>query len=134
MQSNVSFFRRIGSISYDIFLVFSFVFFMAGIVILINDKKPITNPFFFFLVTLPAIYAYFSISWVKGKQTLGMRAWKFEIIQKDGGNITYQQSIIRFLLAVVSLAGIGFIFQFLNKYKLPIHDYYSKTYLMSIYK
>jgi uncharacterized RDD family membrane protein YckC len=107
---------------------------MAGIVILINDKKPITNPFFFFLVTLPAIYAYFSISWVKGKQTLGMRAWKFEIIQKDGGNITYQQSIIRFLLAVVSLAGIGFIFQFLNKYKLPIHDYYSKTYLMSIYK
>jgi uncharacterized RDD family membrane protein YckC len=63
-----------------------------------------------------------------------MRAWKFEIIQKDGGNITYQQSIIRFLLAVVSLAGIGFIFQFLNKYKLPIHDYYSKTYLMSIYK
>ena len=134
MQSNVSFFRRIGSISYDLFLVFSFVFFMAGIVILINDKKPITNPFFFFLVTLPAIYAYFSISWVKGKQTLGMRAWKFEIIQKDGGNITYQQSIIRFLLAVVSLAGIGFIFQFLNKYKLPIHDYYSKTYLMSIYK
>jgi len=107
---------------------------MAGIVILINDKEPITNPFFFFLVTLPAIYAYFSISWVKGKQTLGMRAWKFEIIQKDGSNITYQQSIIRFLLAVVSLAGIGFIFQFLNKYKLPIHDYYSKTYLMSIYK
>ena len=134
MQSNVSFFRRIGSISYDLFLVFSFVFFMAGIVILINDKEPITNPFFFFLVTLPAIYAYFSISWVKGKQTLGMRAWKFEIIQKDGGNITYQQSIIRFLLAVVSLSGIGFIFQFLNKYKLPIHDYYSKTYLMSIYK
>ena len=134
MKSNVSFFRRIGSISYDLFLVFSFVFFIAGIIILINNKEPITNPFFFFLVTLPVIYSYFSISWVKGKQTLGMRAWKFEIIQEDGGNITYWQSAIRFFLAIISLAGIGFIFQFLNKNKLPFHAYYSQTYLMTIYK
>ena len=134
MKSNVSFFRRIGSISYDLFLVFSFVFFIAGIIILINNKEPITNPSFFFLVTLPVIYSYFSISWVKGKQTLGMRAWKFEIIQEDGGNITYWQSAIRFFLAIISLAGIGFIFQFLNKNKLPFHDYYSQTYLMTIYK
>ena len=133
MKSNVSLLRRIGSISYDLFLVFSFVFFIAGIIILINNKEPITEPYFFFLVTLPSIYAYFSISWVKGKQTLGMRAWKFEIIQEDGSKITYMQSFIRFFLAVISLAGIGFIFQFFNKKRLPIHDYYSQTYLMAIY-
>ena len=134
MKSNVSFFRRLGSISYDLFLVFSFVFFIAGIVILINNKEPITNNLFFYLLTLPVIYAYFSISWVKGKQTLGMRAWKFEIMQKDGNNITYKQSLIRLVLATISLAGIGFIFQLFNQYSLPIHDYYSKTYLASIYK
>jgi uncharacterized RDD family membrane protein YckC len=134
MKSNVSFFRRLGSIAYDLFLVFSFVFFIAGIVILINNKEPITNNLFFYLLTLPVIYAYFSISWVKGKQTLGMRAWKFEIMQKDGNNITYKQSLIRLALATISLAGIGFIFQLFNQYRLPIHDYYSKTYLASIYK
>ena len=134
MKSNVSFFRRLGSITYDLFLVFSFVFFIAGIVILINNKEPITNNLFFYLLTLPTIYAYFSISWVKGKQTLGMRAWKFEIMQKDGNNITYKQSLIRLVLATISLAGIGFIFQLFNQYSLPIHDYYSKTYLASIYK
>ena len=134
MKSNVSFFRRLGSISYDLFLVFSFVFFIAGIVILINNKEPITNNLFFYLLTLPVIYGYFSISWVKGKQTLGMRAWKFEIMQKDGNNITYKQSLIRLVLATISLAGIGFIFQLFNQYSLPIHDYYSKTYLASIYK
>jgi uncharacterized RDD family membrane protein YckC len=134
MKSNVSFFRRLGSIAYDLFLVFSFVFFIAGIVILINNKEPITNNLFFYLLTLPVIYAYFSISWVKGKQTLGMRAWKFEITQKDGNNITYKQSLIRLALATISLAGIGFIFQLFNQYRLPIHDYYSKTYLASIYK
>jgi uncharacterized RDD family membrane protein YckC len=134
MKSNVSFFRRLGSITYDLFLVFSFVFFISGIVILINSKEPITNNLFFYLLTLPTIYAYFSISWVKGKQTLGMRAWKFEIMQKDGNNITYKQSLIRLVLATISLAGIGFIFQLFNQYSLPIHDYYSKTYLASIYK
>ena len=134
MKSNVSFFRRLGSITYDLFLVFSFVFFISGIVILINSKEPITNNLFFYLLTLPVIYAYFSISWVKGKQTLGMRAWKFEIMQKDGNNITYKQSLIRLVLATISLAGIGFIFQLFNQYSLPIHDYYSKTYLASIYK
>jgi len=134
MQSNVSFLRRLGSITYDLLLVFSFVFFMAGIVILINQKEPITNNLFFYLLTLPVIYFYFSVSWVKGKQTLGMRAWKFEIIQKDGENITYKQSLIRLILALTSLTGFGFIFQFFNKYKVPLHDYYSKTYLTSIYK
>ena len=134
MKSNVSFLRRLGSITYDLLLVFSFVFFMAGIVILINQKEPITNNLFFYLLTLPVIYFYFSVSWVKGKQTLGMRAWKFEIIQKDGENITYKQSLIRLILALTSLTGFGFIFQFFNKYKVPLHDYYSKTYLTSIHK
>ena len=134
MKSNVTLLRRIGSITYDFLLVFSFVFFMAGIVILVNNKEPITNNFFFFLVTLPVIFFYFSLSWVKGKQTLGMRAWKFEIVQKNGENITFKQSFIRFSLALVSLAGIGFIFQLLNKNRLPFHDYFSKTYLSSIYK
>ena len=134
MKSDVTLLRRIGSISYDFFLVFSFVFFVSGIVILLNNKEPITSNLFFFLVTLPAIYLYVSISWVKGKQTLGMRAWKFEIIQKNGENITFKQSFIRFSLAIVSLVGLGFIFQLLNKNRLPIHDYYSKTYLNSVYK
>ena len=134
MKSNVSFLRRLGSIIYDFFLVFSFVFFIEGVVIIINNKQAITSSLFFYLLTLPLIYVYFSMSWVRGKQTLGMRAWKFEIIQKDGSHVTHKQSIIRFLLATISLLGIGFIFQLFNQHKLPLHDYYSKTYLISTLK
>ena len=134
MKSNVSFLRRLGSIIYDFFLVFSFVFFIEGMVIIINNKQAITSSLFFYLLTLPLIYAYFSMSWIRGKQTLGMRAWKFEIIQKDGSHVTQKQSLIRFFLAIISLLGIGFIFQFFNQYKLPLHDYYSKTYLISTLK
>ena len=134
MKSNVSFLRRLGSIIYDFFLVFSFVFFIEGVVIIINNKQAITSSLFFYLLTLPLIYAYFSMSWIRGKQTLGMRAWKFEIIQKDGSHVTHKQSLIRILLAIFSLLGIGFIFQLFNQQKLPLHDYYSKTYLISTLK
>jgi len=50
MKSNVSFLRRLGSIMYDLLLVFSFVFFIAGVVILINKKEPITNSLFFYFL------------------------------------------------------------------------------------
>ena len=134
MKSNVSFLRRLGSIIYDFFLVFSFVFFIEGVVIIVNNKQAITSSLFFYLLTLPLIYVYFSMSWVRGKQTLGKRAWKFEIIQKDGSHVNQKQSLIRFLLAIISMMGIGFIFQFFNQHNLPLHDYYSKTYLISTLK
>ena len=135
MESNVFLMRRLGSMVYDLFLVFSFVFFISGVVIIIiSNKKAIKSPLFFFLCPLPLTYGYFALSWVKGKQTLGMKAWKIEIVQIDGRHITYRQSLIRFSLAIISLIGIGFFFQFFNKYKIPIHDYYSKTYLLSTIK
>jgi uncharacterized RDD family membrane protein YckC len=63
-----------------------------------------------------------------------MKAWKFEIMQADRKSITYKQSAVRFFLAPLSLVGIGFIFQLFNKNKLPLHDYFSKTYLQSTKK
>ncbi len=135
MKSNVSLVRRLGSMIYDLFLVFSLVFFVSGvIIIIISNKQAITSPVFFFLCPLPLTYAYFALSWVKGKQTLGMKAWKFEIAQSNGEHITYAQSFIRFFLSSISLIGIGFVFQLFNKHKIPLHDYYSKTYLISTIK
>ena len=121
--------------SSTIFFLSFLLFFLLKVWLLLSIiKQAITSSLFFYLLTLPLIYAYFSMSWIRGKQTLGMRAWKFEIIQKDGSHVTQKQSLIRFLLAIISLLGIGFIFQFFNQHKLPLHDYYSKTYLISTLK
>jgi len=136
MKSNVSLISRLGAITYDFFLVSSLIFFIAGVVLIIasTDMEAIRNPIFFFLCPLPLTYGYFATSWVKGRQTLGMKAWKFEIMQADRKSITYAQSMVRFLLAPLSLIGIGFVFQFFNKDRLPLHDYFSKTYLQSTTK
>ncbi|MGE4594178.1 MAG: RDD family protein [Gammaproteobacteria bacterium] len=132
MKSNVSFVSRLGAITYDFFLVFSLVFF-TGLVVNLIIQDSTNNPLYFFLMLL-LTYGYFALSWTKGRQTLGMKAWKFEIMQADRKSITYKQSVVRFFLAPLSLVGIGFIFQFFNKDRLPLHDYFSKTYLQSTKK
>ena len=132
MKSNVSFVSRLGAITYDFFLVFSLVF-CTGLVVNLVIQDSTNNSLYFFLMLL-LTYGYFSLSWVKGRQTLGMKAWKFEIMQADRKSITYSQSLARFALAPLSLVGVGFVFQFFNKDSLPLHDYFSKTYLQSTKK
>ncbi|MCS5592123.1 MAG: RDD family protein [Gammaproteobacteria bacterium] len=127
MRSNVSLLSRLGAITYDFFLVFSLVF-CIGLFVVIANQDGTKNPLFFLLMLL-LTFSYFALSWVKGRQTLGMKAWKFEIMQADGSSVTYTQSLTRFILAPISL--VVFIFPLFNKDRLPLHDYFSKTYLQS---
>ncbi len=133
MKSNVSLIRRLGAVFYDIFLSFSLVFFVTGVVIIIfMDDDTTVNSALFYIVTLPVSYLYFALSWVKGRQTLGMKAWKFQLIQHTGENITHKQALIRFFAGMISFAtfGLGFVYQLFNKDRLSWHDKISKTLLI----
>ena len=133
MKSNVSLLRRLGAIVYDIFLVFSLVFFVAGIVMIVFlDEQTQNEGGLFYIVTLPVTYLYFSLSWVKGRQTLGMKAWRFQVVQKNKTNITHKQAFIRFTTGFVSFAilGLGFLYQLFNQDSLALHDKLSQTFLI----
>lgn len=134
MRSDVSLLRRLGAVGYDVFLVFSLVFFIVGVILIVFSDKQAQNNIFIFAIAVVSIYFYFTWSWVKGGQTLGMKAWKFEVTQTDNTPITHTQALIRFVLSVVSFAvfGLGFIYQLLNKNNLTWHDKYSHTQLKNI--
>ncbi|MBC8493743.1 MAG: RDD family protein [Candidatus Thioglobus sp.] len=129
MKSDVSLLRRLGAIVYDAFLAFSLVFFVGMIVIAIFGD--IGNAFLY-TITLPTVYLYFALSWVKGRQTIGMKAWKFQVIQHNQQNITHSQAFIRFALGLVSFSvfGLGFIYQLFDKNNLTWHDKLSNTLLV----
>ena len=132
MKSDVSLLRRLGAIAYDIFLAFSLAFFIIGVVLILFFDKQAQNDFLIFGIALITIYFYFTWSWVKGRQTLGMKAWKFQVEQNNGENITQKQAFIRFILAIVSFSvlGLGFVYQLFNKNNLALHDKYSNTRLI----
>ena len=129
MKSNVSLITRIWAMLYDFLLVFSLIFTLGLLTTPLNEYL---TDLFFYLITFPSIYLYFTLSWTKGRQTIGMKALKFQLVQSNRQNITHQQAFIRFNLALLSLmlCGLGFIYQLFNSNNLALHDQLSKTYLI----
>lgn len=68
--------------------------------------------------------AYFAVSWVRGGQTIGMRAWKLRLLREDGGKLGVAQALGRFVLALLSLAlaGCGFWYAWFDPGRRTWHD------------
>ncbi len=136
IKSDVSFLRRLGAIVYDVFLSFSLTFFIIGMVLIAFFDKQAQPTLLIFVLMIVCVYFYFTWSWVKGGQTLGMKAWNIEILQHNGNKITGQQAFRRFVFSSGSwlLVGLGFIYQLFNQDNLTLHDKLSNTYLRQIEK
>jgi uncharacterized RDD family membrane protein YckC len=51
--------------------------------------------------------AYFVVSWARGGQTIGMRAWRLRVVDASGANLHWLRALLRFVVALVSLAALG---------------------------
>lgn len=67
---------------------------------------------------------YLVLSWHKLGQTLAMRAWKLKIVNADGTGLSLKQASLRYVVASVlaMLFGLTFIWAFIDKQKLFLHD------------
>ncbi len=55
------------------------------------------------------ITAFFAFFWMRGGQTLGMRAWDLTLIRPDGGPLTLPDVLVRLLAATVTLGPVSLI-------------------------
>jgi uncharacterized RDD family membrane protein YckC len=67
---------------------------------------------------------YLVLSWHKLGQTLAMRAWKLKIVNEDGSMLSLKQAGLRYIVAcmLAMLFGLTFIWAFVDKQKLFLHD------------
>ncbi|WP_456379358.1 RDD family protein [Thiolapillus sp.] len=72
--------------------------------------------------------------WTHGGQTLGMRAWRMMLFSNDGRSPGLRQVVIRYVVAIVSLAalGLGFLWVFIDPQKRTWHDIASGTRLVLV--
>lgn len=72
--------------------------------------------------------------WTHGGQTLGMRAWRIMLFSNDGHSATMKQALVRYIVAVVSLAalGLGFLWILVDPQKRAWHDIASGTRLVLV--
>jgi uncharacterized RDD family membrane protein YckC len=73
--------------------------------------------------------AYFVVSWSRGGQTIGMRAWRLRVFAADGNRVSWSHAILRFFVALVSLAalGAGFWWALVDAQGRTWHDMAART-------
>ncbi len=79
---------------------------------------------------------YFVISWRRGGQTIGMRAWRLRIVRDDGHPLSTRQSLLRFGVSAVSLtaAGLGFWWALIDAQNRTWHDIAAGTVMVRLEK
>jgi uncharacterized RDD family membrane protein YckC len=75
---------------------------------------------------------YFVFCWHKTGQTLATKAWKIQLINQQNVRLSTQQAIVRYTLATASMLvfGLGFIWIFVDKDALFLHDRLLKTHFI----
>lgn len=80
---------------------------------------------------------FFGGFWTHGGQTLGMRAWRLQLVNNaDGGRIRWSQVVLRLAGACLSIGtlGLGFFWQWVDRERRSWHDYLSGTRLILLPK
>ena len=100
-QTQAPLIRRLLTIFYDSFLLIAVLFLAMALLLLISGgyRLQAGNP----LMTaylLVISYVFFGWFWTHGGQTLGMRAWKLRIQQRNGEPVSWQQAALRFITAL----------------------------------
>ncbi len=83
-----------------------------------------------------ATFGYFGLSYKRGGQTLGMRAWRLRLLSADGGAVSWRQIVVRALVGVLSLAvfGLGFLWSLFERERRSWHDLASGTVIVRLPK
>lgn len=108
-SGGIAFWRRAMIMMYDGIAVVTVIYFASFVpVIAAGGALAPGNPLLS-LYMLIVMFGYFALGWTRGR-TLGMQAWKVEIVTSSGERPGLRQALIRFFAAAVSFAlcGIGY--------------------------
>lgn len=121
---------RLAAALYDIFPLIALWMLTAGLFLFfahggVDAAHPPLGYRIALQVTLLTVTAaYFVISWSRGGQTIGMRAWRTRVVGADGSALPWTRALLRFTVALVSLAlaGLGFLWCLLDGQRRAWHD------------
>jgi len=118
-------FRRLAAGCYDALLVGSIWMLVTLIIVALRDGEPVPagEPGYQFLLLVTAAL-FFITSWIRGGQTLGMRAWRLRVEKGSGQPLDVRTGILRFMAGLLSVAtgGIGLYWLWIDRDSLSWHD------------
>lgn len=129
-QKPASLWLRLAAAVYDLFPLIALWMLSAGMFLLAAHGQvdaahpPIAYRLALRATLLAVSAAYFVVSWSRGGQTIGMRAWRLRVVASDGGPLPWPRALLRFTIAVVSIAalGLGFFWCLIDREGRCWHD------------
>jgi uncharacterized RDD family membrane protein YckC len=133
---------RLAAAAYDLFPLIALWMVTAGLVLLmVHGGVDLAHPTIAWLIGLRSALAfvtavYFVISWARGGQTIGMRAWRLRVVGEDGAALPWPRALLRFVVASVSLCafGLGFVWCLFDVRKRGWHDLAARSVLVRLSK
>lgn len=122
--------RVLAACAYDGILTIAILFVATAFALLFTggEAVPPGQPLYKAWLLVCA-FPYFGWCWVRGGQTLGMRAWGLRL--KGGGDARpgWGQALARYLGALLSWTalGLGFLWILVDRSRLSWHDRLSRT-------
>ena len=119
--------RRLAAMLYEAFLVFAVAFFAAWIFFFASGGSDATRGIVraeLQLFILAMLAAYFLWCWLRGGQTLAMRAWRIRLV-----DVTPGKAIARFLIAA-ALLPLSILWALVDRDRQFLHDRLAGTRLV----
>jgi len=121
--------RRLASMGYEALLLFAVAFFAAWLFFFASGGRDATHGwprYVLQLFILTVFAAYFLWCWLRGGQTLAMRAWRVKLV-----GVTPRKALLRFFLALISVpTGVSIIWALFDRDRQFLHDRLAGTALI----
>ncbi|MEP7043283.1 MAG: RDD family protein [Dokdonella sp.] len=142
LPTPASLWLRLAAAVYDLFPLIALWMLTAGLCLLaVGGHVDLAHPplgwRIALRVALLAVTAgYFVISWSRGGQTIGMRAWRLRVVTTAGAALPWSRALARFGAALISLlaGGLGLLWCLFERDRRGWHDLLVGTRVMRLPK
>lgn len=118
-------FRRLAAGCYDALLLVALWMLATLVIVALRGGEPVPpgNPGYQAALALTTL-AFFVIFWMRGGQTLGMRAWRLKVERDSGGPVDLRTALLRFAAGLLSIlsGGLGLLWLWVDRDGLTWHD------------
>ena len=122
--------RRLAALLYDALLLLGVLFVFTLLLIFARGGRAIAAGTVWYEASLVAVaFAFCGLSWTRGGQTVGMKAWRIRVVALDASSVDWPRAALRFVASWLSLlpAGLGYWWALVDRERLCWHDRLSGT-------
>lgn len=127
--------RRLAAGVYDFFpLLAIWILVTFGVTAARGMQAVPTSSVWFQCVLLAAAFFYLGLSWKRGGQTMGMRAWRVAVVGADGAAVGWGRWLLRFVVMLFSIGAglLGVLWAFLDRDRRMWHDLVARTRVVAV--